>query len=206
VPGGGLDFLLFVGANALKIYFSTVSHRRACGIVFDQLFQTLFKNIVLSASFHFSYQARHWYCSRVLHTPGLLLFVNLSYHSALEACSVSASTSACMGNRDLVKYSRFLWCADVLVIADMPFLLLLMSIRDFQRWTASAVQTVVWRGHNLARLIIFGTRSARFEPERSWSVCQRFAWFNHMPGGIYRYDILTTENPDFALSERYGAW
>ena len=208
-------FLLFVGANALKIsLFYCFLIDVPAESFFDQLFQSLFKNIVLSLFiFIFLTRPRHWYwlagfyCIRAFY-----IFVNLAYHFSVGGVLRFSQYLGLYGETaDLVKYSAIPYDARMwLVVADLPFLLLLLIVYSrFSRVNSK----VLFRPMMLCAVITLLAAILFWNPLRP--ISNQNAADPHandiamiQSHGLVAFTVMDILNhrktPDFALSQRYG--
>lgn len=214
-PVAVLIFLLFVGANALKIsLFYCFLIDVPAESFFDQLFQTLFKNIVLSAFiFIFLTKPRHWYWLAGFYIlRAFYIFVNLSYHFSVGGVLRFSQYLGLYGETaDLVKYSAIPYDARMwLVIADMPFLLLLLIVYSgFSKVNSKVLfrPVVLCAAITLLASIIFWNplRPVSNQNEADPSANDVAMIQSHGLVAFTVMDILNhRKTPDFALSERYG--
>jgi lipoteichoic acid synthase len=210
-----LVFLLFVGANALKIsLFYCFLIDVPAESFFDQLFQTLFKNIVLSFFiFIFLTRPRHrFWLAGFYVLRAFYIFVNLSYHFSVGGILRFSQYLGLYGETaDLVKYSAIPYDARMwLIVADLPFLLLLLIVySSFSKLNSKVLfrPVVVCAAIIMLAAILFWNplRPVSNQDAADPTANDVLMIQTHGLVAFTVMDILNhKKTPDFALSQRYG--
>lgn len=214
-PVAVLIFLLFVGANALKISLFY------CFLIdvpvmssFDLFFQILFKNIVISVFiFIFLTWPRHWYwLAGFYFLRAFYMFINLAYHFSLGGVlRFSQYMGLYAETADLVKYTAIPYDARLwLVVADIPFLLLLLIV--YSRFSKLNSKVLLKPLLLCAAITLFAAlflwtplRPASDQLIADPSANDMAMIKSHGLVAFTVMDILNhRKTPDFALSQRYG--
>jgi phosphoglycerol transferase MdoB-like AlkP superfamily enzyme len=214
-PAAVFVFLLFAGANAVKIsLFYCFLIDMPVMSSFDMFSQILFKNIVLSVFiFIFLTKPRHWYwLAGFYFLRAFYMFINLAYHFSLGGVlRFSQYMGLYAETTDLVKYTAIPYDARMwLVVADAPFLLLLLIV--YSRFS-KVNSKVLFRPVLLCAAITLFAALFLWNPLRPVSdqyTDDRSANDVAMikSHGLVAFTVMDILNhrktPDFALSQRYG--